>query len=168
MSAQGERVVRASRIELVDSTGRVRVILAAELGTPDLSGIEIPGADGEASVLILAGRYPTTDGSTVSMAKIDLEADEHGDAGYSIARMMAADSSGEVLVGYDDRREICLHASPSGTSLVLGSLHELVRQEQDATVYDLEPLPGISLSESGGATQILVRDSQGAVLFKAP
>jgi hypothetical protein len=168
VSARREGTVRASRIELVDSAGRVRVVVAAELGTPDLSGIEIRGTDGGSSIVILAGQYPVTDGTAIAMAKIDLEVDEQGADGYSLARMMAADSTSEVSVTYDDTRSICLLASPEETSLALGSFRDTVDEVHGVTTFGLEALPAITLSDGTETTEILVRDSEGVVLFKAP
>lgn len=158
-----DQVLRAKRIELIDSAGRVRMVLAAELDGPRIAGLEISGAENEASLRVYAGTFANESGGEkriVSMVEVESDA---GD-GFAIAHLGALDQAASVSASFDDQRSIDLFASESSAEISLGN-HEDVGDE---STVELRYLPLIRLSEKDGTPSLRIQDPKGTTLFEKP
>jgi hypothetical protein len=165
-----DQVVRAPRIELVDSKGQVRVVIDAEFQGPELAGLEIKGQNGDLdSVLILAGKYPTTAGTSEHTAGIWMESDtaSHDDIG-PCAHMIASERGANALLGYDEGGIVDLGAAKSGATVCVGSSEDEEREEGGTTILGLKRIPLITLSAEDGAPSLRIQDAKGVTQFEKP
>jgi hypothetical protein len=159
-----DQVIRARRIELVDSAGRVRMVLSAELEGPGVAGLKIFGAEDEASLRVYAGTMTNPSGAKQILSMVEVESNAGAGDSFAIAHLLAAKQGAGVFAGFDDQRSVNLFASESSTEINLG----IDKDISDETRVSTEYVPLITLSEKDGAPRVRMQAADGSVLFEKP
>lgn len=159
-----DHVIRARRIELVDSEGRVRMVLSAELKGPGVAGLEISGAEHEASLRMIAGTLTNPDGAKQTVSMVEAESNTDESDGFAIAHLVAARQGASVSAGFGEQRSVHIFASETSAEIALGNHEDL----SDESKPELKYVPLITLSEKDGMPSIRVQDPKGATLFEKP
>jgi hypothetical protein len=161
-------VLRARRIEVVDSTGRVRIVLDPEFMGPDVAGLRVSSADGGSVAELWAGLFEGPEGGSTHGAVVNVEADFDDGSDCSHTRISATGIGANVVSSCGTSRTASLAASTTVTSVELSTGFPSFFEDDGDVGITTEYRPSISLSEKDGNASIAVIGADGTKKFEAP